>query len=375
MNHGFVPALVLVSLVLGSCQDQGVHAISETRTATDPDRQLGQSSRQRFGGQAPSSSSTPDLRQPDAWQWQVPEGWQQMAASQFRLINLQHQADAQLQCYFSLIGGGGTAANVNRWRQQIGHAALSEEQIMALPKASLMGGEAVLVELQGSFAGMGGGPIEDARLMGLYLPLPNAAASVKMVGPAALVSAERQRFLDFAASIQIKGGQSNDHDHGDSQATGGGAKPKAGGNSAGRLQYQGPDGWSVGKGSSMRLVTFDVDGAPGTQCWVTPLAGDGGGVLANLNRWRGEMGQAAMTMDELGSLPELPVLSQSCRWLQVEGGYQGMGGEPTADALLFGVVVLQSNQALFIKMVGPKAVMQKQKANFQTFCSSLKEQG
>ncbi len=69
-----------------------------------------------------------------------------------------------------------------------------------------------------------------------------------------------------------------------------------------------PEGWSedASRGSSsMRLASFlvRVGGAEGT-CSIVELAGEGGGLAANVNRWRGQIGLPTASEEEIAQAME-----------------------------------------------------------------------
>lgn len=63
------------------------------------------------------------------------------------------------------------------------------------------------------------------------------------------------------------------------------------------LRWDAPQGWTELPGSGMRLATLTPPGG-GAEATVVALPGDVGGALANVNRWRGQIGLPAF--DEAG---------------------------------------------------------------------------
>src|SRR5262245_48698828 len=60
------------------------------------------------------------------------------------------------------------------------------------------------------------------------------------------------------------------------------------GSQAGRLKWTAPKGWKELAGSGMRVASFSVPGK--AEMSVVTLPGDAGGELANVNRWRNQIG-------------------------------------------------------------------------------------
>jgi len=121
----------------------------------------------------------------------------------------------------------------------------------------------------------------------------------------------------------------------------------------------------------MREVTFVAGPSAKSECYVSILSGSGGGVEANINRWRNQMGLAALTAAELADLPTLDVLGQQALFIQILGNYTGMAGPTMENYLMLGVVCPLEAEAVFIKMVGPAAEVEPETERFIGFCQSL----
>jgi hypothetical protein len=114
-------------------------------------------------------------------------------------------ADDALEVALSSAGGT-LAANVDRWRGQMGLPPAGEAGLGALPRKPFLGREGVLVDLRGAYGGMGGAgeQVADGRLLGLILSLPGTQFVLKVAGPAPAVDAEGERFFAFAASVRSR---------------------------------------------------------------------------------------------------------------------------------------------------------------------------
>jgi len=94
------------------------------------------------------------------------------------------------------------AANLNRWRQQMGQAPLGAEEIAALPTAEVLGGKGTFVTItEGDFSGDSGEAVKGAALLGFIVERPNDWVFVKMRGPAAEVLPELEKFEAFCRSL------------------------------------------------------------------------------------------------------------------------------------------------------------------------------
>ncbi len=359
--------LALPIFVVACGQDATVQEITETRTAdhTAP-IPAGLTSAQRFGvrmaaNPAPSESQLP-------FTWDVPQGWIEAPANSMRLVNLVPAGDNRAECYLTVLpgGGGGIAANVNRWRKQMSLEPYSPEELTSLPKRPLLGQEAIYVEFEGMYKGMRGDRNEPGyKLAGLILPLNDQGLFVKLLGPKDVVDREMAHFTDFCSSLTIRRSAA--------------APPPAmsgsgGGNSSDGLglHWTAPDGWKQGPDRPMRAVTFTMGANDATECYVSVLAGDGGGLVSNINRWARQIGAEPLTEAAVADLPVVDVLGAKAPVVEFTGAFNDtMSGNHVDDATLLGVVAQHAGHAIFIKLVGPSNDVARQKAQFLAFCQSI----
>jgi hypothetical protein len=342
-------ALALVPL-LAACGDPGPVEITDVRERAASVSFRSVSTPERFGFRRPEPSARPLA-------WTLPAGWVEVAPSTMRMGDFRIATDPEAECYLSALPGeaGGVLANVNRWRQQMGHSALAEEQIADLPKATLLGREAVLVDLEGVYVGMGQGEARAGfRMLGLVAGDPAQTVFLKMTGPAPTVAAERVRFLGLAASIRPASAP----------------EPPA----AAGWRWTAPAEWERRPAQPMRVVTLGPPDHADVECYVTELMGAAGGIEGNINRWRQQVGQPPLDAAALEALPAVKVAGREARLVEARGTFTGMRGERVDDAALLGVVCPLEGSVLFIKMTGPAEVVAREKDRFLSFCESLQPQ-
>lgn len=368
------PAATLLGfLALGCDSDPGPRVeIAETRTVTRAFAPVvpGATSAQRFGSEPrPASPSSDGLA--ERLEYELPTGWQELRPTSDRLINLQPAGDPTASCYLTFLagGGGGLESNVNRWLGQFGGEPLDADAIAALPKHPLLGGQATLVEVEGTFAAMGGPPQAGFALLGLVISDASGGIFLKFTGPSALVASERANFLALASSIGLKGGSDGGEDAGHDEHV----HEETAGAAAG-FAFVAPAGWHATEPRPMREVNFTIQHGA-AECYITRLGGDGGGLVPNLNRWRGQFGEAPLTAEELEALERVTMLGQAVPVLEVGGDFKGMDGATKNDQGMLGVAWIGPGESLFVKLVGPREVVHGERANFLAFVASLREDG
>lgn len=204
MKRGIYPILnvcvVVVFVALAGCGNQSSRKeITETRTVANAAAPSAPESKSL--GESVSKPAKQDTR---AFTWTPPDGWVSAPATSKRLINFKVGPPPEAECYVTVLkgGGGGVVMNVNRWRDQMGQAPISEEAIALLPKITAVGQEAPLVEVSGAFKGMGSDAKEGYMLLGVVCERSGEGVFVKMTGPEETVKAQRDNFIAFCGSLK-----------------------------------------------------------------------------------------------------------------------------------------------------------------------------
>ncbi len=306
-------------------------------------------------------------------QWTTPKGWVELEPTSLRTGNWRVAGDPRAECFLTLLGGdaGGLAANVNRWRTQMGLPAMSREELEGLEQIEFLGGQAPMVNFEGTYTGMtpGGGsgaPQTGYRLVGALKIDPQGSIFMKMTGPSEVIDGEVNAFKELVASL---GKPSQDAA---GAATSGPASSSAqpqGPAGTGALTWDVPQGWAVAPPNPARVVTLYVDEDREVECYVTSLAGEAGGALANINRWNKQMGAADLS--DLAQLERIDMLGTSAYLVEVDGTYSGAPGGP-APASLLGAVLVSPQGSTFVKLIGPSEVIRQQRTAFRAFCASLR---
>ena len=133
--------------------------------------------------------------------WQVPPGWQEAPAGQFLvakfIITGEGGAQAAVNVSASAGDGGGLAANINRWRKQLGLDEMPEADVNKLvTPVAIAGGNAMFVDLSGTDARSG----QPARLVGAMVPQAGQAWFYKLMGNPMVVQAQKDALTKFVQS-------------------------------------------------------------------------------------------------------------------------------------------------------------------------------
>lgn len=139
--------------------------------------------------------------------------------------------------------------------------------------------------------------------------------------------------------------------------------PPAGGG----LKWTLPKGWTEEKGGGMRFATLKTPVNGKVDVSVVVLAGTAGGELANVNRWRGQIGLAPIDEKALGSARQA---------VKTKAGTVAMF-DFTSDGqvktrMVVGQLSTPDGSTWFLKMVGDAAPVAQAKSDFQKLMESLR---
>jgi len=132
------------------------------------------------------------------------------------------------------------------------------------------------------------------------------------------------------------------------------------------LTWTAPADWQLQPPAPMRKATFAVAGPEGSaELTVTAFPGDVGGELANVNRWRGQVGFAPLTAETLDqNLDRIESNSLHVAIVDIT--------DPAKPKGTLGAIIPYSGGTWFFKLSGPTASVQRQKQVFLTFLKTVK---
>lgn len=144
--------------------------------------------------------------------WTAPEGWQaSKPQSKMRLGEYIAPGPKGVQpavmsiFYFGPQGGGGVKANIDRWVGQFTNADGSAIKTAKQATKTIGKVKVHMVDVTGTYGGGmgGGGAQKDYRVMGAIAESPAGLFFFKLLGPAATMKANEQKFESFVQSMKV----------------------------------------------------------------------------------------------------------------------------------------------------------------------------
>jgi len=327
------------------------------------------------GGMAmPDSGSHPKLK------YTLPDGWKEKAATQMRVASFEISENGKTADVSVIPLGamsGGDAANVNRWRGQVGLQPVAETDLpKSAEKVEIAGQPADLYDIAGTSSAGG----DAQRILGAILHGDEAVWYFKVTGDGALVENNKAAFIAFLKSVQFDKSAAFPTPSAMDMNQLPPSHPAIGGMGMGgpvpaidpadKPVWTVPADWQEGQLAQFLIAKFIIKGAGDATASVnvSQLSGDGGGLLSNVNRWHQQLSSAAISGEELLKLPVIDASGVKATLVDITGTYP-LSKKP---ARLVGVVLPLGGQTWFYKLMGDPAVVAQQKDALIKFVQSAK---
>jgi hypothetical protein len=300
--------------------------------------------------------------------WAVPEGWRRVESeSAMRAATFEAGGGdaSEVEIAVTALSGraGGVRPNVNRWRRQIGLEPLSQKAIeQGLSRFEAGAREGYFVDM------VGPEKRERNRVVGAILPGAQRTWFVKARAPAEALDPHLDALRAFARSFRPRKRDEGGEMPGQRTAQGESAAP-SGGEGPPKPSWTKPKAWrAADEHARFAVATFKVAREDrSARVTVTPLPGDGGGALQNINRWRQQLGRAPV--ESLGQQPVTRLDDEGPRGALVDIAAEG--DAPDRKRMLVAMLITRSH-TWFVKMRGPSALLEAERARFRRFVESMR---
>ncbi|MBU6399116.1 MAG: hypothetical protein KGS61_02260 [Verrucomicrobia bacterium] len=324
-------------------------------------------------GARPTAATTDERATTAPLHWTLPAGWEEKPAGGMRVGSFTATGKSGRTADVSIIPLGGMPedelANVNRWRGQIGLEPIHPDQLGAQTEPIKIGPlDGHLFDLTSREP-----KIDDkyrARILGAMLTRGDTTWFFKMTGDDATVAEAKPAFVQFLKSVQfsqapeVKVAANADRP----MSTNTREVPGATGD---QPAWNVPADWQEQPPAAMLVASYLVTASNGGAARITisSFPGDVGGVLANVNRWRNQLGLPPV------AAADLPAATRS---VQVEGGQAtlvdltGTEAKSGRPARLVAVMVPRDANTWFYKLLGDESAVAQAVPGFLKFVQTVR---
>ena len=332
-------------LFLAACQKEEIRSYSVPKTATRSDSR------------------------PATVHWTSPSGWSEQAAGGMRVgsfsVNGKDGQAADVSIIPMAGGSGSEADNANRWRSQIGLQPLGDDQLAGVKQPAPIG------DAQGSLFDMAGTDPktkQPTRILAAMTSKGGTTWFFKMIGADTLVAEQKPAFLEFLKSITFDAGVSQQTASAPlSSLPAVQATSEPAGN---KPVWEIPHGWQEQPPGMMLLAKFSISDpqAGNADATVSSLEGEAGGLLANVNRWRGQVELNPVDPAQLTNLTQpIEVNGQKGSIVDL---FNDNCSKPSNR--IVAVTVPHLGRTWFFKLAGQNSAVEKQKPAFLKFLQSVR---
>jgi hypothetical protein len=297
----------------------------------------------------------------------LPNGWKEKDLGQMRVASFEAPGKDGQASDVSVIPLGAMPPsaeldNLNMWRKAVG-----------LPDADKVESEPVTIgSAQGKLYDVGGEKATGHILVAV-LDKDGMSWYFKMSGSDAGVREQKPAFLDFLKSVSFEAAPATAmaNPHGTMPMMGAEATPADAPMTPAASGAPVPAGWKELPATQFLVGKYVIQGSGDAKAEVnvSMLNGTGGGVLANVTRWRGQLGLAPLSEEDFSKQSQsVDVGGMKGTLVQMDG----TDGRTGKKARLVGIIVPGPMDTWFYKLMGDPQIVDQQKDAFTKFIQAAK---
>jgi hypothetical protein len=313
-----------------------------------------------------------EMPSPPQVQWQTPSGWKEEPGGGMRVARFSVTGTNGQAAEVSIIPLPGISASkkdiVNLWREQVHLPPVQDDDLLGQSEKVEMGpGSAELFDMVSTEP-----VIQDKSKMRILVAMLSQRGTMwffKMTGEDSLVQEQKPVFVGFLKSINLEPARSSPRELVSQTAPE--PSPVGAEETPSKPQWEVPPDWKEQPPGQMLLAKFLLTGGADAKAEVTVsvFPGDTGGLLANVNRWRGQVGLGPLEASQLNKhVTSLDVPGGKATLVDVSGTSPRTGQK----ARLIGAILPRAGRTWFYKLLGDEAVAAQQQSAFIKFIKSVR---
>lgn len=346
-------AAVILAASLTGCDRDEIKVYRVAKETTAPMETSMPAGHPEVSGALPPAPAKP--------QWTLPANWQEIAPSTMRVASFAVTGSAGQTAEVGIIPlptTGEEIALVNMWREQMRLPEIAVTDAGAKGSPIVVGaGTGELFEMASEVPLIGG--TNRARILVAMTTRAGMSWFFKMTGEDLFVAGQKASFTEFLKSISFPEASAAP------AAVASAPTVEPANPNPGLPQWTAPADWKSQPPGQMVLASYAIagDAADKATVNISAFPGDVGGLLANVNRWRRQVG--------LGEIAEAD-LEKTMSVVETAGGRAQLVDLSGANARVVGAIVPHAGQTWFYKMTGSEKIVSQQKEAFIKFVQTVK---
>ena len=307
------------------------------------------------------------------------EGWQEMQPEKMRVASYRIAGENGKSAEMAVIPLPGVGKielrSVNMWREELQLEPLTSDQLKEQTEPVQVGdAKGLMVDLTGQRSGdTNASPI---GILGAVAERGGITWFIKMAGDRDLVAKQKNNFVSYLKSLEFHEGS-----HGaqppaettqvaqapsvEQPVSANTEKSPAGG----KPSFKAPENWKTKPPGPMIASAYNVEDAGGAaEVTISKFPGEVGGMVANVQRWRGQLGLSPGSAEEARNSAEMIEVAGKKDSYMVD--LKGKNARTGKDARMVAIGVPFQGETWFFKLMGDDAVVAKEKNKFIQFVKS-----
>ncbi len=298
--------------------------------------------------------------------WTLPAGWTELPGSGMRFATIvveQGEKPLEIRVTPLSLMAKDPLENVNRWRGQIGLNPIGQDELGSVMTSIVVDGHPTeIVNMKGP--AVDGAPPQ--QVLAAIMTGESQVWFFLLMEEASRVSRHAADFEAFVRGVRFPASAAGDMaaaTGSDMSGSGMTMPPAAGGET---MIWKAPAGWvQDAEASGPRVATFHL-ADPAGEVAITRFPGDVGGLLANINRWRNQLGLSPVSDPAEQPSEAIQVAGTAARLFDLSGA-----GKESDRQRMYVVFLTRSDMSWFIKMTGPHALLGANEKAFREFLGTI----
>ena len=304
------------------------------------------------------------------------EGWQELQPEKMRVASYRIAGENGKSAELAVIPLPGVGKielrSVNMWREELQLEPLTSEQLKEQTESVQVGdANGLMVDLTGQRSG--DSSESPMGILGAVAERGGITWFIKMAGDRELVAKQKNNFVSYLKSLEFHEGSHGAQPPAETTqvAQAPSAENPVSANTekspeGGKPNFKAPENWKTKPPGPMVASAYNIEDTGGqAEVTISKFPGEVGGMVANIQRWRGQLGISPGSAEEAQKSAEMIEVAGKKESYMVD--LKGKNARSGKDARMVAIGVPFQGETWFFKLMGDDVVVAKEKDKFIQF--------